>query len=213
MGDSTYLLFDAANTLIHKPALWKGFETVLVKNNNSFSAAGLRKKHKLRSEAIHFPDRTSADFYRNFNAALLQDLEIEPTPQLLDEIFAACTYLPWEKFEDTEIISSFSCKKGVISNFNSSLRGMLQSMFGDLFSDIIVSEELGIGKPDVKFYELAIKKIGVHPENILYIGDSIRLDMEPAEKAGIRALLIDRDDVYPEYEKRINSLTELGQFL
>lgn len=213
MAEIKYILFDAANTLIHKPSIWKGFEDVFLKNNIHFHLDDIKRKHKLRSEIIHFPDKTSADFYEKFNSAVLIDLGIEPTKSLLDEIFKACTYLPWEKFSDTEGLSELPHKKGVISNFNSNLKDKLHEMFGDLFGEIIVSEEEGIAKPHLKFYELAIKKIGVNPKNILYIGDSIRLDIEPAEKAGINALLIDRDNVYPNFKKRINSLKELEHFL
>jgi HAD superfamily hydrolase (TIGR01549 family) len=213
MAEIKYILFDAANTLIHKPAIWDGFESVFTKNNIPFLSQELKHKHKLRSEAFHFPDRTSSDFYQKFNADLLSDLGIEPTEKLLDEIFKACTYLPWEKFSDTDVLSALPYKKGVISNFNSSLKMKLQEMFGDLFSDVIVSEEEGIAKPQLKFYELAVKNIGLNPKNILYIGDSIRLDIEPAEKVGINSLLIDRDNVYPSFKKRINSLRELEQFL
>ncbi len=213
MNDVKYILFDAANTLIHKPMLWKGFMEVFDKHGLNVPERLLKRNHKLLSESFHFPDRTSEDFYLKFNAALLESLNLEPGEKLLADIFQACTYLAWEKFPDTEVLPSLACKMGVISNFNSSLKSKLETLFGDLFTDIIVSEDCGIGKPSILFYETAIKKIGIDPKNILYIGDSIKLDIEPAEKTGINALLIDRDNIYPDFNKKINSLKELDRFL
>lgn len=213
MSHIKYILFDAANTIIHKPLLWEGFQEVFKNNNLNISMETLKRNHKLLSESVHFPDRTSKDFYKKFNIKLLESFGFVPNDELLDEIFTSCTYLPWEKFPDTEILKSLKCKMGVLSNFNSSLKSKMEEIFGNLFNDIIVSEEEGIRKPELKFFELALKKINIDPNNILYIGDSIRLDIEPAEKLGINALLIDRDGIYPEYKKKINSLLELERFL
>jgi FMN phosphatase YigB (HAD superfamily) len=48
------------------------------------------------------------------------------------------------------------------------------------------------------------------PEEILYVGDSIKLDMEPASATGMNAVLIDRLNAFPGYRGiRINSFAEL----
>ena len=69
------------------------------------------------SEVIHFPDRTDQDFYKKFNSDLLYLLGIVPTTSLLDAVFKNCTYLPWEKFEDTSVLRELSVPLGIISNF------------------------------------------------------------------------------------------------
>ena len=44
----------------------------------------------------------------------------------------------------------------------------------------------------------------------MFIGDSIKLDMQEALNQGLRAVMIDRDDAYPYYPgERIRNLTEL----
>src|SRR5690606_28654925 len=92
------LLLDAANTLMHKPTLWTSFVEVLNKYNINVEESELRKKHKILSEVIHFPDRTNKEFYIRFNREVLLSLGIIPTEQMLDDVFSACTYLPWESF-------------------------------------------------------------------------------------------------------------------
>src|SRR3954471_5882027 len=93
-----YILFDAANTLIHKPAVWEKMPAVLERHGITIAIDKLKYNHKLLSEIIDFPDRTSCEFYTEFNRQLLLSLGIIPTPALLDELFSACKGLPWEKF-------------------------------------------------------------------------------------------------------------------
>jgi FMN phosphatase YigB (HAD superfamily) len=47
----------------------------------------------------------------------------------------------------------------------------------------------------------------------LYVGDSIKLDLEPASKLGFKVLIIDRDNFYPNSKNKISSLTEITQFI
>lgn len=213
MSEIKFVLFDAANTLIHKPLLWKRFQLALQKFDHTISDVSLRQKHKLISESIKFPDRTSKEFYRNFNSELLVSLGIPPNEELLDKIFSLCTYLPWEKFDDTKILDSLNLPLGVLSNFNNTLNTTLEKEFNSIFKHVFISENFGVSKPDPKFYEIAVKKIGIDPSTILYVGDSIQLDMEPAEKIALKTVLIDRDHVYPTYKNRISSLNQLRLYL
>lgn len=49
---------------------------------------------------------------------------------------------------------------------------------------IVVCEEAGILKPDPGIFAHAAEKAGVSAENILYVGDSYRSDVEGARRAG-----------------------------
>ena len=59
------------------------------------------------------------------------------------------------------------------------------------FKAIVISEEVGVAKPDPAFFRIASKKSG-NPvkENILMIGDSITSDMQGAKNYGIASCLI-----------------------
>jgi HAD superfamily hydrolase (TIGR01549 family) len=102
---------------------------------------------------------------------------------------------------------------GVMSNFNSSLKEQLNQLFGPIFSDIFVSEELGIAKPSLEFYQRALDKIDVDAKDILYIGDSFKLDMEPAMQLGIKSYVIDRDNFYPNSKNTITSLSDIEDLI
>lgn len=208
-----YIFLDVSGTILWKPTIYQRISETLNDFNHSVSMEELKYKHKALSEIIHFPDRTDSDFYRYFNTELLRLLGIFPTDELVNAIFNNCTYLPWEKFEDTEILNKIDIPIGIISNFNSSLKDKLEDFFGSIFKDVLVSEELGVSKPNIEFYQKALKSIDCQPHEVLYVGDSMKLDVEPATKLGINCLLIDRDDFYKKSIYKISSLNEILQYL
>jgi FMN phosphatase YigB (HAD superfamily) len=208
-----YIFFDVAGTLLGKPSLYTNIQKSIQEFGYQVSLEDIKNKHKLLSEVIHFPDRTDADFYKKFNAELLYLLGIIPTDEILNTIFKNCTYLPWEAFEDTKILSELKIPLGVISNFNSTLKTKLNEFFGPVFQNVLVSEELGVSKPNIEFYQKALDKITFSANEVLYIGDSIKLDLEPAKKIGFNVLIIDRDNFYPKLKNKITNLADISKFI
>lgn len=208
-----YIFFDVSATLLGKPSLVTTIKNTLKDFNYDVSTQNIIQKHKLLSEVIYFPDRTDQNFYKKFNSDLLYLLGIVPTTSVLDAIFENCTYLPWDKFEDTSVLTELDVPLGIISNFNSTLKDKINYFFGDIFQDIFISEEIGIAKPSIELYKIVLEKIPFNTDEVLYIGDSIKLDLEPASSLGIKTLIIDRDNFYPNLEKRISNLNEIKNYL
>jgi putative hydrolase of the HAD superfamily len=208
-----YIFFDVAGTLLGKPTLYTNIKKSINDYGYQVSLDEIKSKHKLLSEVIHFPDRTDEQFYQKFNSELLYLLGIVPTEELVNSIFKNCTYLPWEEFDDTIILKELKLPLGVISNFNTTLKGKLNQFFGPVFEDVFVSEELGVAKPKIEFYQRALDKILFSSNEVLYIGDSIKLDLEPAAKLGFNVLIIDRENFYPNLKNRISRLDEVVNYL
>ena len=55
----------------------------------------------------------------------------------------------------------------------------------DCFSHTIISEEVGINKPQPEIFRIALEKNGVAAEEAVMIGDSYSSDIEGAKAAGI----------------------------
>jgi len=55
--------------------------------------------------------------------------------------------------------------------------------------------------------------LNVKPDRILYVGDSLKLDIIPAQAIGIDAWLIDRDKNFTHFNKRIDSLKDLERLI
>jgi putative hydrolase of the HAD superfamily len=75
-----------------------------------------------------------------------------------------------------------------------------------LFNPVVISEETGFRKPDVRAFELAILGWGIAPESVLFVGDDLAADIQGAEAAGMRALQVG-------VEHGISSIVELESWL
>ena len=96
-------------------------------------------------------------------------------------------------------------KIGMISNVG---QGFLERMFTDkpaehYFNFMALSSTVGIVKPDERIYTLTAEKLGVKPEECLFV-DDIDRNVEGAKNAGMQAFK------YQSYEQFI---TEIGQYL
>jgi len=100
---------------------------------------------------------------------------------------------------------------GIISNFDSRLFPVMRGLgIADLFDTVTISSLAQAAKPATKIFRLALDKHVVDPEEALHVGDSLREDVEGAEKAGLHAVLIDRQGTAQRSGVRtIKSLDEL----
>jgi FMN phosphatase YigB (HAD superfamily) len=208
------IFFDVANTLLHKPAVFVTIKNVLADHGHAVDLVTLQKHHKLLSEQITFPDKTSQAFYSEFNRELLSALGVAPSQQLINEIYEKCSYLPWEKFADAAVINDLTLPVGIISNWDNSLKTKLSQFFSVEFKWILGSELLGVRKPSKEFYSKMLEFTGLPPGHSLYVGDSIKLDIEPALGLGIQALLLDRIGIYSsDTFPVIKDLNEISDYL
>ena len=60
------------------------------------------------------------------------------------------------------------------------------------FDDTFISMDIGYDKPDIRFYQEALKRANLQPQEVLMIGDSMTTDVLGAQAAGIDALFFDR---------------------
>jgi putative hydrolase of the HAD superfamily len=86
------------------------------------------------------------------------------------------------------------------------------------FGAVVMSGEVGIAKPDPAIFRFALDKLGVAPEEVWHVGDSLASDVAGARAAGLRAvwlnrLQIKREDGLPEPDYEIASLKELPGLL
>ncbi|MBR6017270.1 MAG: HAD-IA family hydrolase [Paludibacteraceae bacterium] len=80
------------------------------------------------------------------------------------------------------------------------------------FEDTYISMDIGYDKPDVRFYEEALRRCGCRPEEVLMIGDSGTTDVLGAQQAGLDTCWYnphekERPDLHPTYT--VHSLREI----
>lgn len=60
------------------------------------------------------------------------------------------------------------------------------------FEDTYISMDIGYDKPDVRFYEEALRRCALSPREVLMVGDSMTTDIVGAQKAGLDAVYFNR---------------------
>lgn len=83
-----------------------------------------------------------------------------------------------------------SIKIGICSDLTAHIqhRKIRKLGISSLIDKIVTSEEAGIEKPASIMYEMILNKLGVKPEEALFIGDSLEKDIKGAKKVGMKAL-------------------------
>lgn len=85
----------------------------------------------------------------------------------------------------------------------------------EMFDHIITSDMTGSSKPDIKVFRHALSRAGLRAEEVLFVGDSLRRDIEPAKKAGMltaHALYGDRnigESCKAQADHILNSIREI----
>ncbi len=95
---------------------------------------------------------------------------------------------------------------------------ILRLRLQDFLDDIVISDEVGIRKPNIKLFKLPLQRLNVQPHECIYIGDNFERDIVPCKQLGIRTVLIHRggkhdllnfsnEPMAPDHE--LSNLTEL----
>jgi putative hydrolase of the HAD superfamily len=97
---------------------------------------------------------------------------------------------------------------GLLSNGAPDLqkRKLDGSGLSGFFDEVLVSGEIGFGKPDRRIFELIMRRMGSEAENTLMIGDRLSTDVLGAHQTGLRAVWVNRSrrsgdgQILPEWE-------------
>ncbi|WP_226674814.1 HAD family hydrolase [Rossellomorea aquimaris] len=73
------------------------------------------------------------------------------------------------------------------------------------FEEIIISGNVGKGKPDPSMFQHALERLKLHKDEVIMVGDNLNTDILGASRLGIRTIWINRsqkkpDKVIPDYE-------------
>jgi putative hydrolase of the HAD superfamily len=91
--------------------------------------------------------------------------------------------------ETLEILKKQGFKLGLLSDFPPALKLANMGLAG--YWDVVLCSEItGRLKPHVLPFQELAKQMGVEPERLLYVGNSVRYDIIGAKKAGMKAALV-----------------------
>lgn len=105
---------------------------------------------------------------------------------------------PWRVFPDVVPALTALRRKGrrlaVVSNWDTRLRPLLAALgLAEFFEVIVVSGEVGWQKPDPRLFDHAARQLGLPPDRILHVGDSLEEDVRGAGRNGWSAVWLARN--------------------
>jgi putative hydrolase of the HAD superfamily len=96
-------------------------------------------------------------------------------------------------------------RTALLSNAWDDLRGYLTDHWGiaDTFDELIISAEVGVTKPDPGIYHLALERLGVEPEEAVFV-DDFKENIDAARALSMHAV---------HFQSRPQALVELESLL
>lgn len=197
------MLFDAFGTLItlQKPvrALVAGLAEVGAPNPPSAVASALltevayyRRKQDTGRDAASLAQlrRECGEIFRSI---------LPNPPSAADATRVLLESLRYQPFDDAPPalarLREAGIRVGVVSNFDVSLTEVLDDTGLGPFVDVTVaSAVVGSRKPDPAIFTVALERLGVDPSEALHCGDRRDEDGDGAQAAGIRPVLVVRED-------------------
>ena len=196
----TCVLFDIDNTLmLKKPSIpEKVFEAAkqflpelkMEDVERAYAQSELWQGEQIQRENETGVRMSDGEFLQNIFGVYRRALGLpEGACGQLQDVFMRNYFMEYElvpgAVETLRQLRACGLKLGVVSNNAPKVRGQLAKLGLDVFFGcVVISEEAGLYKPDPAILELACEKLGVSPEESVYVGDH-PFDILCAHQAGM----------------------------
>lgn len=112
-------------------------------------------------------------------------------------------FTPSDLYQDAKAcitqLKESGAKIGVVANQPAtSVNSLKSDNLFELIDFLGISAIVGIEKPDIKIFELAIKELAVDPTKAIHIGNRIDTDVIPAKKLGMKTVWVRRGEANPD---------------
>jgi epoxide hydrolase-like predicted phosphatase len=114
--------------------------------------------------------------------AAMLELSPERTPGLVDRVFGAIV-AEEEIFEAIRIARASGIRTGLLSN-SWGVERYPHDQLPELFDAVVISGQEGVRKPDEAIYEIAIERLALPAEEIVFV-DDLRGNLKPARALGM----------------------------
>ncbi|MDP3994142.1 MAG: HAD-IA family hydrolase [bacterium] len=203
------LVFDCYQTLIYKPGLGTALQKFLAKElkaqvslkhiNLAFKI--MYNRHKFQ-HAKFSTEKQRRNYYRGYNQYLLNTLGLDISIPVADRLNKVLSRVPYVSYPDVistlQYLKSRHYQLGLLANWTSQLEQVLSRIkLTKYFDFVFASHNLGVQKPDPRFFTKALRRHRKKYDKVYYVGDDYDLDVIPARRAKLIPVLIDRENNYP----------------
>jgi putative hydrolase of the HAD superfamily len=190
---------------------------------SSLAAADIfYRNENLRSPIDKKSPEEKINFYIEYATRIIGGAGVEISRDTALQILAKVREQKWEfkTFDDTLSTLKDLNNRGLILGLISNVVQDMEPTYTELglqpYLDFkVTSAEVGCDKPNPEIFQAALKKAQVKPDEVVYVGDQYDLDIVGARGVGMTALLLDRNDYFPDITDcpRIRSLTEVTEYI
>lgn len=141
------------------------------------------------------------DMYRYLSHLTGLEHDAEELAQGVNQAFLQARY--WKIYDDVlpclKALKRGHLTLGIVSNWSPNLTDLMRGLYlAPYFDEIVSSADVGYRKPDPMIFTIMLERLNLSPEEVLHVGDRPDADGEGAAAAGIRPIIIDRDNRYPD---------------
>ena len=221
MDNLKAVLFDLGGTLVKTASPPEIIKRILERYGIVRELEEIALAHRRAEEGMSPEDYRLSyyEFWVKWNRRILNALQISGG----DEFLARALVDEWWDNADVELypdarealekLRESELRLGIVTN---AFKKDIEEIFAridlpNLFDVAVGIDAVGRPKPDPQIFLYAVKKLNIRPREALFVGDSLENDYFGALKAGLRAVLVDRDYLMNNRLDliRINDLREL----
>lgn len=181
MGKIEWLFFDIGSTLVDESKCCE-YRCNEIINNNNINAEEFYAMLLNFAKENFSPIKSAADYY---------GCGIPKWPKELEQLYPDA--------EGILKLLSQKYKLGIIANQSEGTQERINNWnIGKYFDVVAASAEEGCAKPDLKIFNIALKKANCNPKNAAMIGDRIDNDIVPAKKLGMKTMWVKQG--FAEYQ-------------
>ena len=212
------VLFDLGGTLVKHEDGPVIHRRILEDNGIDVSLEAVTRAHNENERELdmnQIPEQGQA-FWIKWNIRLLESLGIEKNKEILarkidEEWLDYCTLEVYPDVIETLVsLRRRGIKTGIITNaFERDFQRILSQLkLSDFFDIVVGTDTCKKIKPDKGIFLYTVGRLGIKPDEALFVGDSLENDFEGAKNSGLTALLIDRENKSKIFGS-IQSLTDV----
>lgn len=213
------VLFDLGDTLVKTADLVEVYQRILRAHGIYHTREEITKAHEEAGRLLgfEFMKTMSDEYWVKRNNILLEKLGTfgrEDLARVIAEHWwdYASVALHSDVKETLAQLRQRGLKIGIITNgLQSDFSKIMAKARLDpaLFDVIVTVSTINRMKPEQEIFQYALNVLNVAANETLFVGDTIEYDYEGAKKAGLKALLIDRQDGINGDVEKIHDLREI----
>ena len=163
-----------------------GFIRMVNSQNSDFNAWALLEKGEIDNAMF---DQMFLEESRNLGQPIRGD-DVLPLIHcdIRDEVVSVIQKLKTIGIFQLCLTNNINKPPSLAKSFDDDYQEKLKGVMG-YFDYVLESSKLGIRKPDVKIYQLAIEKIGLNPCDIVYF-DDLGINLKPARNLGVQTVKV-----------------------